>query len=479
MEIFSEYPQDHTPVDRRGPLGIMDRPVFSPLDSSPGFFPTGARLFQPLPREPNASTSGLSATDLAADMSENFHIGNRSKVITPRRTLFPVNNNKMSSKLAGRSHTLMEPPSSFFDKENAVPLCLAATTSTPLHSSAESTGPQFKLPTKKAGELKSLKAPTRQIMSTPSLPAYDTSGGISSYDGSSLEDTFDKHSFLSGEDMKPATTLRSTFERALAASTGCPPAKVRRTQSMFQSTEQFLSQQMSPSSPVPLPPLINSSSVEDELSEEATSILGQPGCEIETFTVKQDQFRRIKRETLCELLDGKYKHIYGRVLVIDCRFEYEYEGGHIAGAINISSKTRLLQELLSDVQRIKGGSNEQTLLVFHCEYSAYRGPLMASRLRQLDREINLIHYPKLHYPDIVILDGGYSQFYQLHHTRCEPQNYVGMNDDIHRKVCERELDRFRDTMRLRKSPVLRCNEGSPGKPFKFPGLDHSTPCRRK
>ena len=27
-----------------------------------------------------------------------------------------------------------------------------------------------------------------------------------------------------------------------------------------------------------------------------------------------------------------------KVIVVDCRFDYEYQGGHIKGAINVNSK---------------------------------------------------------------------------------------------------------------------------------------------
>ena len=50
-------------------------------------------------------------------------------------------------------------------------------------------------------------------------------------------------------------------------------------------------------------------------------------------------------------------------------------------------------------------------------------------------------YPKLHYPEIYILQGGYSGFFSNYKERCEPQNYVAMQDERHKATCAREMAR--------------------------------------
>jgi hypothetical protein len=50
-------------------------------------------------------------------------------------------------------------------------------------------------------------------------------------------------------------------------------------------------------------------------------------------------------------------------------------------------------------------------------------------------------YPKLHYPEIYILQGGYSGFFTHHKQRCEPQSYVAMQDERHKTTCAREMAR--------------------------------------
>ncbi|KAI4601495.1 cell division cycle- protein [Pestalotiopsis sp. 9143b] len=145
---------------------------------------------------------------------------------------------------------------------------------------------------------------------------------------------------------------------------------------------------------------------------------------------------RISQETFLEVLDGKYEEQYTQRIVIDCRFEYEYEGGHIDGAINYNDKELLTRHLFE--QPMEG----KVLLVLHCEYSAHRAPMMARHIRSEDRTINAEFYPRLSYPDVYILDGGYSEFFNEHRCRCYPQSYVEMNDEEHIATCEREMGKL-------------------------------------
>lgn len=52
-------------------------------------------------------------------------------------------------------------------------------------------------------------------------------------------------------------------------------------------------------------------------------------------------------------------------------------------------------------------------------------------MRNADREKNSLQYPKLDYPEIYLLDGGYSNFFKHHKELCEPCNYRPMNDPNH------------------------------------------------
>ena len=65
--------------------------------------------------------------------------------------------------------------------------------------------------------------------------------------------------------------------------------------------------------------------------------------------------------------------------VIDCRFDYEYDGGHVPGAVNINT-TGGVEEFLLGMGTSKptpstsGDSSKKTILIFHCEFSAKRAP---------------------------------------------------------------------------------------------------------
>lgn len=150
-----------------------------------------------------------------------------------------------------------------------------------------------------------------------------------------------------------------------------------------------------------------------------------------------DSIPRITRSTFLDILDGKFNEKYDQKIVIDCRFEYEYEGGHVDGAINYNDKDLLSSHLFETPME------GRTLLILHCEYSAHRAPLMAKHVRSQDRAVNAEFYPKLTYPEVYILDGGYSGFFSEHRERCYPQAYVEMDAVEHAFTCEREMGKLR------------------------------------
>lgn len=161
-----------------------------------------------------------------------------------------------------------------------------------------------------------------------------------------------------------------------------------------------------------------------------------------------DTIPRISRETLVAVLDGKYQEHFDQKMVIDCRFEYEYDGGHIDGAVNYNDKELLASQLFQTPME------GRTLLIFHCEYSAHRAPLMARHVRSEDRTANVEYYPKLTYPEVYILDGGYSGFFNEHRNRCYPQQYVEMSDEKHQRTCEREMGRLKSRKGLGRAATF-------------------------
>ncbi|KAI6036078.1 hypothetical protein BKA83DRAFT_104154 [Pisolithus microcarpus] len=162
--------------------------------------------------------------------------------------------------------------------------------------------------------------------------------------------------------------------------------------------------------------------------------------------VREDGLMRIVPRTLDALLDGAFDNQIERFFVIDCRFDYEYGGGHIPGAININT-TQGVEEFLLGAGKpkpcISGDASKKTVLVFHCEFSAKRAPTFAKHLRSHDRAMNNHLYPKIHYPEVYILEGGYCEYYKQSGERCQPQGYVTMDDPNHAHSRREDLDQFR------------------------------------
>ena len=98
-----------------------------------------------------------------------------------------------------------------------------------------------------------------------------------------------------------------------------------------------------------------------------------PQLQLPYFKSEEESLPRITKDTMIDVLDGKYNESYSRSVIVDCRFEYEYEGGHIDGAINFNNKEELANRLFET-----DGSecSQKSLLILHCEYSAHRAPIM-------------------------------------------------------------------------------------------------------
>jgi M-phase inducer tyrosine phosphatase len=164
---------------------------------------------------------------------------------------------------------------------------------------------------------------------------------------------------------------------------------------------------------------------------------------------------RITKDTMINILDGHYNHLYEKRVIIDCRFEYEFNGGHIDGAVNFNDKEHLGTQLF-DIE-----PTENALLIFHCEYSAHRAPLIAKFIRNKDRTTNAERYPALTYPEAYILDGGYSSFFTEHRGRCFPQNYVEMDAIEHAAACERGLGKVKQRTKLMRAQTFAFGQHSP------------------
>ena len=126
--------------------------------------------------------------------------------------------------------------------------------------------------------------------------------------------------------------------------------------------------------------------------------------------------------------------------IIDCRYEFEFSGGHIKGAENWEHGQE--QEFLSSflpssalpAQPAWRPESEEAreILIFHCEFSSQRGPDFYRKLRSRDREINADVFPALHYPECYLLHLGYKEFFRNYPELCTG-GYTEMVDDRFRK----------------------------------------------
>jgi hypothetical protein len=128
---------------------------------------------------------------------------------------------------------------------------------------------------------------------------------------------------------------------------------------------------------------------------------------------------------LAQVLSGEYNEHYDRVIVLDCRFRYEYVGGHVQSAVHVPT-LQDMEQLLQENPPTENG--ERVCIVFHCEFSKQRGPSLYRALRSWDRGEHSNCYPQLYYPEIYLLKGGYKQFYCESPQLCEPQAYQPMWD---------------------------------------------------
>ncbi|NXY11378.1 MPIP1 phosphatase, partial [Pteruthius melanotis] len=159
----------------------------------------------------------------------------------------------------------------------------------------------------------------------------------------------------------------------------------------------------------------------------------------DTVDGKHQDLKYIDSEMMVSVLTGKFESFIKQCVIIDCRYPYEYEGGHIKGAINLHMEEEVENFLLK--KPIQPSEDKRVIVVFHCEFSSERGPRMCRFVREQDRLSN--EYPNLHYPELYVLKGGYKDFFSRCQSFCEPQSYRPM----HHKDFKEDLKRFRTKSR--------------------------------
>ncbi|VIO98108.1 Rhodanese-like domain containing protein [Brugia malayi] len=150
--------------------------------------------------------------------------------------------------------------------------------------------------------------------------------------------------------------------------------------------------------------------------------------------ISSSAFACISAETLADLLRSMTKEQFAeRFILIDCRYPFEFMGGHIRGAYNLFDPADVEAVFYPDNIRVRAQLMSKKP-IFYCEFSQKRGPSIAYELRALDRKFNFERYPAVDYPEMYLLEYGYRNFYLCFSNEpdlIEPNGYVAMNDEAH------------------------------------------------
>jgi len=161
---------------------------------------------------------------------------------------------------------------------------------------------------------------------------------------------------------------------------------------------------------------------------------------------KHQDLKSISPQTLVDLLDGRFQHLVENFTVVDCRYPYEYDYGHVRDAVNLWTKDMVWNRFMEGRKAIStstngdaghGSERKRTIIVFHCEFSSERGPALSRYLRNKDRDDNKDNYPALHWPEVYLLEGGYKAFYENFQEWCDPCGYRPMNEPGHEEDLRR------------------------------------------
>jgi rhodanese-related sulfurtransferase len=191
------------------------------------------------------------------------------------------------------------------------------------------------------------------------------------------------------------------------------------------------------------------------------SVMGQAvsvGTDSSEYT--SDCLKDISVEQVAQLVtDGQLvinNILFKKFVIIDARFNYEYDGGHIKGAINIPKveANQWQESLQSQFFSPENGDkiHSDYLIIFHCEFSSKRGPALRAWFRKNDRSSN--QYPRLNYPHLYLMKSGYKSYYQ---TISDTEAFEPS------KVYVPELDERFATKRA----VIKKNKRQADKPYGF------------
>ncbi|KAF8383745.1 cdc-25.3, partial [Pristionchus pacificus] len=158
-----------------------------------------------------------------------------------------------------------------------------------------------------------------------------------------------------------------------------------------------------------------------------------------------DVYRRIGAGQLSELMRTMGADFAKSYVLIDCRYPYEFDGGHIKGATNVYDPLAIDAHFFSSstsLLRKEEGEEGRRIPIFYCEFSQKRGPSMALAVRAFDRLRNC--WPVVDHAEMYVLNGGYKGFHKNAEDNglgelCDPFSYIQMEDPKYKA----QMDKFR------------------------------------
>ncbi|XP_018764642.1 M-phase inducer phosphatase 1 isoform X2 [Serinus canaria] len=239
---------------------------------------------------------------------------------------------------------------------------------------------------------------------------------------------------LFGSSSMSSIAGRTTQKRMERSQEENSPGKSKKRKSLPGTSEDSTSLKLVRTQP-------STAEIESILDSDQRDLIGDfsKSYLFDTVDGKHQDLKYIDSEMIVSVLTGKFESFIKQCVIIDCRYPYEYEGGHIKGAINLHMEEEVQNFLLK--KPIQPSEDKRVIVVFHCEFSSERGPRMCRFVREQDRLSN--EYPNLHYPELYVLKGGYKDFFSRCQSFCEPQSYRPM----HHKDFKEDLKRFRTKSR--------------------------------
>ncbi|XP_064559807.1 M-phase inducer phosphatase 1 isoform X2 [Zonotrichia leucophrys gambelii] len=299
---------------------------------------------------------------------------------------------------------------------------------------------EFKKPTKPAsrGFRDGRGVPAARQNSSPAQNDEEMPSDVSSLWTAPLvmrrADSRAKRCRLFGSSSMSSIAGRTTQKRMERSQEENSPGKSKKRKSLPGTSEDSTSLKLVRTQP-------STAEIESILDSDQRDLIGDfsKSYLFDTVDGKHQDLKYIDSEMIVSVLTGKFESFIKQCVIIDCRYPYEYEGGHIKGAINLHMEEEVQNFLLK--KPIQPSEDKRVIVVFHCEFSSERGPRMCRFVREQDRLSN--EYPNLHYPELYVLKGGYKDFFSRCQSFCEPQSYRPM----HHKDFKEDLKRFRTKSR--------------------------------